>query len=170
MVHFGLVSTPHIKSWLRACFTCHSDRKSTPFVYLLLTNGIPFTYLEFRTLHPCWAFSRPKWPISLTFDILQLLKSLPFHIPEAWKRYPFRAEHSGGSRPSDKWEARSSRPWDKGEGRGGGGLKNNSALRASVWSKNKWGGGGGPGPSPGSLDPPLKHSRIGHYREYPPDV
>ena len=38
------------------------------------------------------------------------------------------------------------------EKRGGGGLiKKFSALRASVWSKNK----GGPGPLP--LDPPLKN-------------
>ena len=49
-------------------------------------------------------------------------------------------------RPSEKG-GRSSRPWDK----GGPGLKKNffSALRASVWSKNK-GGRGPPGPSPGS--------------------
>ena len=47
-------------------------------------------------------------------------------------------------RPSDKG-GRSSRPWDK----GGPGLKKKffSALRASVWSKNK-GGHGPPGPFP----------------------
>ena len=28
------------------------DRKGTPFLYLLLTTGTPFTNLEFRTLHP----------------------------------------------------------------------------------------------------------------------
>ena len=63
-------------------------------------------------------------------------------------------------------------PEIRGKGGGGGAVSKKifSALRASVWSKNKWGGGGGPGPSPGSLDPPLEHSRIGHYREYPPDV
>ena len=47
---------------------------------------------------------------------------------------------AGGSKHSDKG------------GGGGWGLKKKnffSALRASVWSKNKR-GGGGPGPSPGS--------------------
>ena len=43
--------------------------------------------------------------------------------------------------------ARSSRPFDK---RGGGGLQKKlfSALRASVWSKNKGGWAGPPGPLP----------------------
>ena len=46
---------------------------------------------------PCGAiikcpFKYLKWPISLPFNLPQLVKSLPFHIPEAWKRYPFRAE------------------------------------------------------------------------------
>ena len=37
-------------------------------------------------------YYRPKWPISVTFHVPQLVKSKLFHIPEAWKRYPFRAE------------------------------------------------------------------------------
>ena len=43
---------------------------------------------------------------------------------------------SAGSRPLDKEGARSSRPWDK---RGGQSPKFFSALRSSVWSKNKGG-------------------------------
>ena len=44
-----------------------------------------------------------------------------------------------------------SRPWNKqGGGGGGGSPKFFSALRASVWSKNRGWGLGPPGPSPGS--------------------
>ena len=35
---------------------------------------------------------RPNWQISLTFHILQLVKSQPFQIPKAWKRYHFQEE------------------------------------------------------------------------------
>ena len=57
---------------------------------------------------------------------------------------------NGGSRPSDKWGGGggSSRPWDK----GGPGRFFFSALRASVWSKNK---GEGRAPRAPPLDPPL---------------
>ena len=52
--------------------------------------------------------------------------------------------------------APSSRPFDK---RGGGGLQKKlfSALRASVWSKNKGGWAGPPGPSLGSATVPEKY-------------
>ena len=58
-------------------------------------------------------------------------------------------QYQSGSRPVDKRWGRSSKPWDK---RGGGGSlkKPFSALRASVWSKNK---GGLP------LDPPMSTFR-----------
>ena len=69
----------------------------TPFVYLLLKSGTPFTSVRpcipltavrlnrtFSRLYKaiqfiCWPFHRPKWQISLPFYILQLVKSLPFH-------------------------------------------------------------------------------------------
>ena len=37
-------------------------------------------------------FTRPKWQISLPFQVLQQLKSLTFQLAEAWKKNPFRAE------------------------------------------------------------------------------
>ena len=90
-----------------------SDRKGTPFVYLPLTNSTPFTYLHcslelcipyncckytvftkpdnFHDFFPAMSFFcspfrsfyRSKWQISLTFQILQQVKSLPFHTPGA---------------------------------------------------------------------------------------
>ena len=40
-----------------------------------------------------WAFFyKPKWQISVHFDILQLVRSLPFHRPEARKSYPSPAK------------------------------------------------------------------------------
>ena len=53
---------------------------------------------------------------------------------------------------------------------GGGGLKKNfSALRSSVWSKNK--GGGLPGPSPAATDfipgtPVLSEYLLAHWKHY----
>ena len=47
--------------------------------------------IPFR-VHLFGSFYRPKWPIYLPFQILQLVKSPPFHTPEAWKRYFFWAE------------------------------------------------------------------------------
>ena len=38
---------------------------------------------------PFGLFYRPKWPISLPFQIISTSQFLPFYIPEAWKRYPF---------------------------------------------------------------------------------
>ena len=62
---------------------------------------------------------------------------------------------SGGFRPSDKWgggggEGGGGHPDPEISGEGGGHNKFFSALRASVWSKNKGGGGRAP-----LLDPPL---------------
>ena len=63
-------------------------------IFLLLTNGTPFTtcLAQNPSVSPFGPFHRPKWPISLHFYILQLVKFLPFHIPEAWIRYPFQQE------------------------------------------------------------------------------
>ena len=54
----------------------------------------PGDFLNFCTavkshfVSPFRYFYRPKWQISLSFHILQLVKSLPFHILEAWKKVP----------------------------------------------------------------------------------
>ena len=37
-------------------------------------------------------FYKPKWQISVHFNILQLVRSLPFHQPEARKMYPSQAK------------------------------------------------------------------------------
>ena len=47
--------------------------------------------IPFR-VHLFGSFYRPKWPIFLPFQILQLVKSPPFHTPEAWKRCYFLSE------------------------------------------------------------------------------
>ena len=59
---------------------------------------------------------------------------------------------------------RSSRPLDKGGGRRSP-QKNFSALRASVWSKNKgWGGGGGSTTAPVNPTGPGTHPKTGYRK------
>ena len=60
---------------------------------------INFRHCESRDCRLCASvnplgpfYYRLKWQISLTFHILQLVKSLPVHLPEAWEKYHFRAE------------------------------------------------------------------------------
>ena len=65
------------------------DEKGTPYTFYW--QMVPLSHTLFRTLHPFY-FYRPKWQISISFNILQPVKSLPFHIPEAWNRSPFRTE------------------------------------------------------------------------------
>ena len=57
---------------------------------------------------------------------------------------------------------RSFRPLDKGGGRRSP-QKNFSALRASVWSKNKGGGGGGGGGGRGSTTAPVNPTGPGTH-------
>ena len=100
--------------------------------------------LENRAAHPHQEF--PAVPPSRGFKVAQ-----PTNTAVAPRSLPpstfLRKEATVGCRPWDKGDARSSRP---GGGRGGGSLqKIFSALRGSVWSKNK----GKPG-TPGELGSP----------------
>ena len=73
--------------------------------------------------------------------------------------------HSGRSKPSDKGGGGSGHrdPEIRGEERD---QKFFSALRASVWSKNKWAGGRPPrAPRAASLDSPLNSLFGGHPRD-----
>ena len=86
-------------------------QKGTPFIFLLLTNSTPFTHpvltaanalslsmnkSQYQNIFSTFIqpknasvshfgpfYYRPKWRISLTFHIPQLVKSQPFHILEA---------------------------------------------------------------------------------------
>ena len=73
---------PHYISAVRMGVCPYTDATLLPNLKLCI---------RFR-VHLFGSFYRPKWHISLPFQILQLVKSPPFHTPEAWRRYYFLAE------------------------------------------------------------------------------
>ena len=86
-------STPRTKP---LPFIYHFNRCKCTVFQIRINHNIErfptFSSQKNSSVSPFGLFYRPKWQISLPFNILQLVKSLPFDIPEAWKRFPFRGE------------------------------------------------------------------------------